>query len=438
MKPPAVGETLTVHTVEKLAPTGEGLVRTNEGVGLVEGALPGEEVDIEVVRVSKKIWWGRAAAVRSPSPARLAGGHAEGCPACDWAHFEPGAAREAKRSLFFETMGRIGRFPARLFEPLPIEPSPPGYRLRSRFHAAALPGGRVVVGAFAPRTHRVEPLDACEALSPAMREALPKIEAALAGAPVPSELSVVEDLEGARRIAQATLRDGAAEAGRVIAALEPLFDGLTVVSTADSAGRSRLLERTGEPRLWLEISGRPVAAAPDVFFQANRFLVGPLVRRVRELAAAVPPGRALDAFGGSGLFAGALLDAGHSVASVEGDAAAAELARLARDRWGVADRWRVVRSSVLDHAAKSPGREDVVVADPPRAGLGLPLARALAQRTERLFVYVSCDPSTLARDLAVLVEEGFEIRSARLFDLFAFTHRVEAVVSLERVRPSRA
>ena len=72
------------------------------------------------------------------------------------------------------------------------------------------------------------------------------------------------------------------------------------------------------------------------------------------------------------------------------------------------------------------------MADPPRAGLGRDLARELASRTEAIFVYVSCDPATLARDLPAILEEGFAIRHASLFDLFAYTHRVEALVSLER------
>ena len=72
------------------------------------------------------------------------------------------------------------------------------------------------------------------------------------------------------------------------------------------------------------------------------------------------------------------------------------------------------------------------MADPPRAGLGADLSRELARRAEHVFVYVSCDPATLARDLAVLLAEGFDIRDARLFDLFPLTHRVEALVALER------
>ena len=81
---------------------------------------------------------------------------------------------------------------------------------------------------------------------------------------------------------------------------------------------------------------------------------------------------------------------------------------------------------------RDPRRFSCVVADPPRTGLGLDLARELARRAERVFVYVSCDPATLARDLPAILAEGFTIRAATLFDLFAFTHRVEALVSLER------
>ncbi len=402
-----------------------------EGVGLVEGALPGEEVDVEVLRVSRKIWWGRTVAVHVSSPARIRGGHADGCPACDWAHMELGAAREAKVALFLETMERLGRTPAPLFGDLAIEPSSPGYRIRSRFHAEAR-GERILVGGFAPRTHSVEPLDTCEALGPGMRGMLPRLSEALAGGPVPQEIAVLESLDGGRRLACVVLTGSveldADDVDRLASTLAPLFAGLRVV---DAAGRVR--HASGEEHLWLPVgspSGRDVPARPEAFFQGNRFLVEPLARHVESLAAEVPAGTALDAYGGSGLFASALLSAGHRVTSVEGDATTVETAQLARRRWNAGGSWRIDRSPVPEFLAHDPGREDVLVADPPRAGLGIALAEAIAGRARRRIVYVSCDPATLARDLAVLRNLGWEIDSARLFDLFAWTHRVEAVVSL--------
>ncbi len=414
--------------VEKLAPTGEGLVRTNEGVGLVDGVLPGEEVEIEIVRRSRKIWRGRAAAVHRPSPDRRNGGHADGCPACDWAHFDPAAARDAKRDLFLETMSRIGRVPPASFVHLAVEPSGPGYRLRSRFHAERQEG-LLSVGGFAPGTHRVEPLEACEALSGSMRALLPRMGEALAPFPPPLEIATLESLDGGRRLARAVIAGESGAGAPMARALAPHFDGVSVV---DSKGA--LLRRSGAPRLWISAGERECPASPETFFQANRFLLEPLARHVRELAAAVPPGRALDLFGGSGLFAGALLGAGHRVTSVEGQAEAARDAALAREQWKTGDRWRIERAPVAEFMRADRGREELIVVDPPRAGLGLLLARALAGRGIRRLIYVSCDPATLARDLAAILPEGWEIAGARLFDLFALTHRVEAVVALERIR----
>ncbi len=116
---------------------------------------------------------------------------------------------------------------------------------------------------------------------------------------------------------------------------------------------------------------------------------------------------------------------------MEGDAAAVDLALEAKKRWG-ATGWTIVRSAVLPFIFGASDRFDLAVVDPPRAGLGLKLAAALPQRLGRRLVYVSCDPATLARDLASLTAGGLVITGARLYDLFPYTHRIEAVVTLDR------
>src|SRR5580765_1017517 len=138
--------------IASLAPTGEGVSRTSDGIGFVAGALPGEDVDAEVLEVRKKFWKGRATRVRAPSPLRRTGPHAEGCAGCDWAHYDVEAARRSKRALFLETMERIGGVPGSAFGEIPIEPSDLAYRLRNRFHASGR-GEAARVGYFAPGTH---------------------------------------------------------------------------------------------------------------------------------------------------------------------------------------------------------------------------------------------------------------------------------------------
>ncbi len=418
-------------TIETLAPTGEGVARTAEGVGFVAGALPGEEVDAEVSESRKRFWKGRAVGILDPSPDRLTGGHADGCAGCDWAHLPLERAREWKRTLFLETMERIGGLPRELFGELPIAPSPPGYRLRNRFHVSGR-GASAAVGFFAPRTHRVEPAERCEALGEGMRALLPLLSDAVAGSGAEVvRIETVESFDASRRLARALLSEQAdrRDANALASALGRLFEGAAV-----AGAKGETLGESGLTRLWLPVGQREFPVGAGTFFQGNRFLVGDLSRDVAREAARVPPGRALDAFGGVGLFAGALLDAGHEVDSVEADHAAADLALEARKRRG-SEVWRIHRSAVLPFLAGEAGSFEIAVADPPRAGLGLKLAALLPGRIVRRLLYVSCDPATLARDVAALRAGGLEIVGATLYDLFAFTHRVEALICLARAAP---
>jgi tRNA/tmRNA/rRNA uracil-C5-methylase (TrmA/RlmC/RlmD family) len=391
-------------------------------VGFVDGALPGELVATTLYEVRKRFWRGSLRAVIEPSPDRVDGPHA-GCAGCDWAHFAPAAARAAKRELFFETMQRIGKLDPAHFGELAVAASEPGYRLRTRLHAR---GGEP--GYYAPGTHRVVSAAACEAIAPETRGLLPGTgEAIVSTGAAVSEVATLEDLAGARRLIRATVSGDPARAAQLGLALSEAFQGVRVQS---EDGR-KMLER-GARSLDLAVGGRTFDVSVDSFFQGNRFLVPELSADVAAAAAGVEPGAALDAFGGVGLFAGALAAAGHRVVSVESDADAVADARRTKQRWKDGDRWEIEAASITRFLEEDDRRFACVVADPPRAGLGAQLSRDLARRAEALFLYVSCDPATLARDLPAILSEGFRIRHAKLYDLFAFTHRVEALVALER------
>jgi 23S rRNA (uracil1939-C5)-methyltransferase len=383
----------------------------------------------EVQEIRRSFWRGRATEVLAPSRDRVLSPE-NVCPGCDWGHFETSAAREAKRALFLETMQRIGKIPAGAFGELPIAPSPLAYRIRNRFHLSGR-GAELLLGQFAARTHRVENVAGCRAISEPTSRHLPAVRGALAatGAAI-SELATLEDPAGEKRLARAVLPDGPkrllrSDAEAVAGALAPLFSGVKVV---DREGAH--LSEAGDARLEIYAGERPFLVSVDTFFQGNRHLAGKLLADV-EKASGGPPADALDAFGGVGFFASALLAAGHSVASVEGNRWAARDAAMTRMRWPDAERWKIVPSSVSGFLAASPTRFEVVVADPPRAGLA-GIAGPLAARARRRFVYVSCDPATLARDLPEVLAQGFEIAGAQLYDLFPLTHRVEAIVTLTR------
>ena len=413
-------------TIAKLAPTGEGVSKTADGVGFVAGALPGEEVEAEVLEVRRKFWKGRVCSIFLRSPLRRSGAHAERCAGCDWSYFDLEPALSAKRDLFLETMERIGELPASLFGDLPIEPSPLAYRLRNRFHVAGR-GEATRLGYFLPQTHRVEPAEDCEALSDSMRSLLPRLREAIAsGGAAVAEIATVEDLDGVHRLARAALASGSdrRDSNAVLAALSSLFDGVAV-----AGAEGQILARSGERRLWIRVGNREFPLTAGTFFQGNRHLLEPLYAAVVGEAQSASPGRALDLFGGVGFFAGALLDAGREVTTVEADHAAVEQALAAKKRWR-AESWTVRHADALAFLGKARDSFAVTVADPPRAGFPAALTRSLSRRNFGLLLYVSCEPATLARDLAALVAGGLHIRSASLYDLFPLTHRVEAIVAL--------
>ena len=415
--------------IEKLAPTGEGIARTSDGTGFVSGSLPGEEAEVEITERRARFWRGRVVERLSSSSHRRFGPH-ENCAGCDWAHVDLEFARRAKRDLFLETMARLGNLDAGLFGELPLTPSEGAYRLRTRLHASGR-GGDTALGYFAPRTHRVETAESCESLSGPTRRSLPRLKEAIvaSGAPL-SEVSIAEDREAAMRIVRITLGPAGdrRDAHSLEAALAGVLEGTLIVS-----GDGSRWAGSGAGLLWHEVAGRQFPVTPDAFFQVNRHLLQPLYEYVRD-AARVPPALALDAFGGVGLFAGALLDSGHRVVSVESSASTVALAERARDRGPAGDGndWRIVHAAMLPFLRERAETFDLAIVDPPRAGLGKELAALLADRVRKRIVYVSCEPATLARDLAVLCASGYVIAESRLFDLFAYTHRVEAVVALAR------
>ena len=188
----------------------------------------------------------------------------------------------------------------------------------------------------------------------------------------------------------------------------------------------------GAPGLNYEAAGRSYWVSRGAFFQVNRFLVDRLV----ELVCAATKGElAWDLFAGVGLFTRVLAEQFERVVAVEiGDEAAADLAIAAKGGKGRPG-FEAVHASTLDFLRQHElqrERPELIVLDPPRAGVGTEAAAVLARIGAAELVYVSCDPVTLARDLAVLTREVYRIESVDLVDLFPQTFHLETVVRLTR------
>jgi tRNA/tmRNA/rRNA uracil-C5-methylase (TrmA/RlmC/RlmD family) len=376
------------HCVARTDPDDEG---GRGRVVFVRHALPGERVRAVVTEdQGGGFCRADAIAVLEPSPDRVAApcpwARAGGCGGCDLQHVEPGAQRRLKTAVLHEQLRRL----AGLSSDVVVEELPGGslgwrQRLRLAVDDEGTPGLR------AHRSHEVVPISDC-LLAP---EGL--LDGVLgASYPPGDEVDVALDADGVRHVG--------------------------VVSTAGHNGGS--VQRA---------VGREWELSPGAFWQVHPALADTLVDIVREWAAAPAGGTAWDLYGGVGLFAAVLAEQvgpDGRVSVVESSRRAVEDGRSAlRDLRQIT--WRAGRAEALVTSLPDP---DVVVADPPRKGLGRAMVDEICARSPKRVVHVACDPAALARDVGLFAERGYELAALRAFDAFPMTHHFECVALLTPVR----
>jgi 23S rRNA (uracil1939-C5)-methyltransferase len=389
-----------VIDITTVAAGGDGLGREASGrVVFVPGALPGEQVAVVLEHHKSDFARGRlvevlrASADRAVPPCPYV---AAGCGGCDWQHIDPAAQRRLKATIVADALRRQAHLEVAVGEGPPLAEA--GYRTTLR--------GVGVEGRFGLRQRSSH--DAV-AIGPCL-VAHPLVDELVVDGRYPDGEVVLR--AGARTGERLVIVDGDPAAARVP-------EGVRVVSRAEL--------RSGR-RAWFheEVAGLRWRISADSFFQARPDGAEALVTSVRAAAeGALPPGGHLvDLYGGVGLFARTLGGSG-PVTLVESSASSAADARVnLRDLDA-----RVVRADV-DHWGASGA--DLVVADPPRKGLGRrAVARVAATHAGRL-VLVSCDPAALGRDAALLADAGFDLVSAELVDLFPHTSHVEVVSRFDR------
>jgi 23S rRNA (uracil1939-C5)-methyltransferase len=309
------------------------------------------------------------------------------CGGCSWQHLRYAAQLEEKAGILRDALTRIGKLTA-VPEQIEMRASPAAYEYRSRVRVAVEEGG---VGFRRRRSRDVCATAHCPVLVPAL-------DAALA------------ELGRDPQVTRGEWELAAGDSGEV-SFLAP--DGRTL----------------GEQRIRLRLPGDAVAISAGVFSQANIALRVDLAHAVHE--AAGEGELALELFSGAGFLTLGLARRFRRVVTIESDPRAV---RDLRDNLCAARIDSVeVCGDPVEEAVADPRRwqlrPDVIVLNPPRTGLPRGAASALA--ADRV-VYLSCDPATLARDLASLEEHGFSLVRVTGFDLFPQTSHVEALAVAER------
>lgn len=372
---------------------GEAVGRLSDGKAVfVPLAIPGERVRVRTTEERSK--WARAEVVEvleaSPDRVEPACGHFSECGGCALQHIATPRRLALLRQVLVDQLERFGG----VVDPPVADIRTAGewgYRTSARF---ALDADQRL-GFRAARSHRVVPIATCPLLHPR---------------------------------AQA-LRD---EIGEHYTLPSPEVTEVVVRVAAQGEGATliTLPGPSGAP-ITEEVAGLPFKVSPGSFFQQNTIGAEVLLALVREAAAVRPGDRVLDLYAGVGLFARGLAEDGAEVIAVEAGASAVEDARE-----NLADLpaeiWHGDVAEALDEVEE---QVHVVVLDPPRAGAGTAVMRRLAELHPRALIYVSCDPSSLARDTRALTEAGYRLELATPVDQFAQTAHLETVAVF---RPTQA
>ncbi len=437
-------------TIEKLVYGGEGLARLpadEHGSGkavFVPFVLPGETVEATLREQKPGFARARLDEVLAASPQRSTPRcpYFQRCGGCHYQHTDYEHQLEIKAAILKENLRRIAKL--ELDQELQVHASPPWhYRNRARFKVQTAP--EFAMGYFKFNSHELLPVEDCPISSPLINRALTAVWQLGRTGKVPSGILEIEFFangDDTQLIAEVyCLPEVATEQFSV-----DLKTGLAEISgVAFFAARSAKAEGHGDPKplggdghLTYTTKLASYRVSAGAFFQVNRHLTDELVdivvrggRDAHRTAGgdAGATGTALDLYAGVGLFSSVLNLEFERVIAVE--SSPTSHADLLYNSPANVKAVRATTEQYLENAAGKL-RPSLVVVDPPRSGLGEKVIKALAKLKAPRITYVSCDPATLARDLARLLPSGYRVEEAHLVDLFPQTYHMESIFHLVR------
>ena len=398
-----------VVRIERLAAGGDGVGKLADGrTVFVPRSAAGDLVELADLRMHARYARARIGALREAGPGRVSPrcGHYERdrCGGCQWQHLAAAHQRAAKRAIIGDALRRIGKLEV---EDPEVVPSEAEFGYRTKITLARGKDGALGLHREG-EPGRIFPLDHCELVAPALQEAWDRLRPLRGSLPKELDHLVLRlDREGQVHVVVETAGQQAWRA-----------DALAALGTIWWRPEG------GSPRVVAGGDGR--TAYPATVFEQVHPVMGDRVRRWAVAEARVGPGDHLwDLYAGIGETSDLLAAGGATVQSVEGDRRAVALA----ERAGPAPRIERIAARVED-VIETLRPPRTIVTNPPRIGMEARAVDAMRRARPARLVYVSCDPATLARDVARF-GPGYRVSSLKGFDLFPQTSHVETVLTLE-------
>ena len=406
-------------TLDSFAYGGECFGRLQDGRAVfVPHALPGERVRIRLTEQKRGYARGELLEVLTPAPERIKPrcpyyfrpsadtALPAACGGCHYQHLPYETQLQAKTDILSDQLQRIGK----LKDPpiLPAVPSPVQWHYRNhvQFHLTA----EGDLGFKAARSDETVPVEACLLPETPLAELLSQLD--------------FEAIPGLERV---SLRLGAGDDILInLESNDPQPFSLTVdlpVSVVHH-GPGGSLVLAGDDHIVIEVLQRPFRVSAGAFFQVNTAMAAQMVTHLLENLDVRNTDTVVDAYCGAGLFSAFLAQRARRVIGIETSPQACEDFVVNLDEF---DNVELYEAPVEKTLPALDVHADLLVADPPRAGLGRQTLEGIASLKPREIAYISCDPATLGRDARYLTEMGYYLRQITPFDLFPQTYHIESI-----------
>ena len=452
--PVTKGKTYPIH-IDRLGTGGEGVGRYEGFTVFVPGALPGEDVEAVITFVKKTYAIGELRLLRSDSPYRtkpLCPVY-ESCGGCQLQHLSYAGQLKEKRQQVVDAFERIGHLKdVRVLEALGAE-EPWHYRNKMQFPVArGAKKGSLAIGCFAQATHRVIDVATCSiqkegnnAIAAVVRQwmkqyKIPPYDEDSRTGIVRHVMGRVGVKTGEVMVCLVTAKDMVPHMKDLVHMLREKIPGLTsVVQNVNKrhtnvilGPKTRLIY--GKDTILGAIGPLTFHISAQSFFQVNSEQAERLYETALAFADLKGNETVADVYCGTGTITLFLAQKAKKAFGIEiVDSAIKDAIKNARDN-NIKNAQFILGDAVykLPELIRDGIRSDVIVLDPPRAGCGYPVLDAIAKSRPKRVVYVSCNPATLARDAAILVEKGYTIEKVQPVDMFPQTFHVENVLLMTR------
>ncbi len=438
-------------TIDALGSEGQGIGRVDGYAVFVPGALVGEAIRAHVIKTSPNYAVAKLIELQESAKDRVSPpcAHFPACGGCSLQHLSYGAQLSHKKQVVSDALRRIGHLTDfELFDTLGMD-EPSAYRNKGSF-PYGLAEGAVAFGFFAPRSHRLVPLEGCMIQHPAVIQ----VARCVRDWARENHVSVYDEQTHMGSLRHCMAR--ANKDGRVMAVIvthgklphkDALIDALQKgVPNLASIYHNRNDKRTnvifgeryellwGERELIDEIGGLRFSVSPASFLQVNPEQTERLYKAALEYLDLSADETIADVYCGIGTISLLAAKLCKKVLGIENVAAAVEDAKKNAALNGItnADFLCGDAESVLPALIKDGLRPDKLVVDPPRKGCESAALEAMASCGAERIVYVSCNPATLARDCAYLAAHGYKLEKAQPVDMFPYTSHVETVCLLSK------